>query len=336
MEHLVDRTTGTSYTQGRKEGASVEYMVALANRLNADPWFAMPYMVDDDYVEHFAEKVLELLESERKVYVEYSNELWNYVFPESEWKDAQGCADPVTFVPHTTGDDWGVPGCNDMISGLRFQSKRSLEIFKIFQDVFGDEKDRIVKVMAGQGANTWIGRQLLEAADDPAIDPNGIGIDAYAIAPYFGGSVADQIVDAGEVDTISIEVILERTEQEMEDRSFVWIQDNKALTDEFGVSLIAYEGGQHLVGTLGNESNEALTAKLVEANRHPSMQGLYEKYYRKWFELGGGVFANFTYVYRPGMWGAWGIMEYQDQPIEEAPKLMGIRTVMEEMGYVFN
>ena len=34
---------------------------------------------------------------------------------------------------------------------------------------------------------------------------------------------------------------------------------------------MAYEGGQHMVGVIGGENNEAMTRLFQEANRHPRM-----------------------------------------------------------------
>lgn len=53
----------------------MEAMLDLANRLDADPWFCIPHLADDDFVRRFAELVKQRLEPERSVYVEYSNEV---------------------------------------------------------------------------------------------------------------------------------------------------------------------------------------------------------------------------------------------------------------------
>jgi hypothetical protein len=330
------RTTPTSHTQNLGDGVSVEYMVELANRLNADAWFTLPHRVDDDYVMNFAQYVAENLNTNLMVYVEYSNELWNSGFSQTHWQWEAGCNDPVTFTPHTGGNDWGIAGCNDGASAYRFQAKRTAEIIDIFEQAFGQEKERVLGVIASQASNSWIGEQLLIAAADPVYNPKGIEIDALAIAPYFGGSVANQIVTDGLVDTITTAEILQRMDADMESRALVWMQNNLTIANQYGVELIAYEGGQHLVGTGANQNNTALTAKLIAAQSDPGMGVLYEKYYRAWFTNIGNVFANFSYVTRPSKYGSWGILEYQDQPIEEAPKFEAIRNIQTELfGFEF-
>src|SRR5258708_28553667 len=56
------------------KGAPVEVMVALANRVHADPWFSIPHGADDEYVQKFAARVRGSLDPNLKVYLEYSNE----------------------------------------------------------------------------------------------------------------------------------------------------------------------------------------------------------------------------------------------------------------------
>ncbi len=60
-----------------RNGAALEYMIALANELDADPWFNMPYQADDAFVRAFATMVRDQLEPGRTAYVEWSNETWN-------------------------------------------------------------------------------------------------------------------------------------------------------------------------------------------------------------------------------------------------------------------
>lgn len=69
------------------KGAPVEIMVALANRVHADPWFSIPHGADDDYVRHFAETARDSLDPGLKVYLEYSNEVWNDVYPQTDYAD---------------------------------------------------------------------------------------------------------------------------------------------------------------------------------------------------------------------------------------------------------
>ena len=52
-----DRATPQMQTQGTEAGVALEYLIQLANTLDADPWFCMPHLAGDDYVRRFAEMV---------------------------------------------------------------------------------------------------------------------------------------------------------------------------------------------------------------------------------------------------------------------------------------
>jgi len=82
---------GGTVSEPLVNGMSVEYMVQLANDLDADPWFNMPYLADDAFVRNFATYVRDHLEPGRKVYVEWANEVWNFGwgFEASHWVAAQ-------------------------------------------------------------------------------------------------------------------------------------------------------------------------------------------------------------------------------------------------------
>jgi hypothetical protein len=72
-----------------------------------------------------------------------------------------------------------------------------------------------------------------------------------------------------------------------------------------------------------------LIEHLAAINRHPRMEELYLKDMRGWAEAGGGLFVAFSFVYPPRRWGAWGVLEYQNQPEADAPKLRAIRSMMQ-------
>ncbi len=129
-----DRPTLDSATW-HKKGAPVEIMVDLANRLDSDPWFTLPHMATDDYVRNFATYVRDNLDPELKVYVEYSNEVWNGQFQQYHWVKEQAQSEGMRVA------DW--------------YSRRTTQITQIWDEVFAQtgEKERVIGVMAGQGAN---------------------------------------------------------------------------------------------------------------------------------------------------------------------------------------
>jgi hypothetical protein len=62
-------------------------MVQLCNYLKINPWFCIPHLADDDYVRQFALLVKNSLDPALKVYIEYSNEVWNNVFEQHHYAE---------------------------------------------------------------------------------------------------------------------------------------------------------------------------------------------------------------------------------------------------------
>ncbi|MEV6634956.1 IPT/TIG domain-containing protein [Actinoplanes sp. NPDC051470] len=50
------------------------------------------------------------------------------------------------------------------------------------------------------------------------------------------------------------------------------------------------------------------------------MRQLYTSYYNVWVNNGGGMLAAFSAADAPSKWGTFGLLEYQDQPVANAPK----------------
>jgi hypothetical protein len=304
------------------KGVPVELMVELINRTNTDPWFTMPHMATDEYVRNFAQYVKDHLEPGRKVYVEYSNEVWNAKFPQNRWALQQGKA-------QLSGDRG-----SDYTKGMVWYGKRATEITQIWERVFGENKDRIIGVIAGQAANPQIAKDALSYQwTARPLSHQEYGIDAIAIAPYFGGYLGSPkhqdrltiwtIEADGGLDLLFDELakggLLDDSPQGGAlEQAYDWIEAHAELARQENLQLIAYEGGQHLAGIGGVENNDAITELFIKANRDPRMGTLYKEYLQKWFELGGGLFVNFSDIGQPGKWGSWGILEYVEQ--DSSPK----------------
>ena len=311
IEAPADRATPDFYCQnsGDNGGLAFEYIAALSNETETDPWINIPHRATDDYVEEVASVLRDSLDPNRMVYIEYGNEHWNTAWP---YNIAHGyCRDSGLALGMST---------NDYQAALRYSAYRSLQIFEIFEDVFGDD-NRLVKVMASQAANDWTGLQMLEVAEDSTWNPEGIEVDAIAIAPYFGGNIGDDIGNAGMISTITVAEILDSVEAQMPISTQEWVMDYAALSDSFEVDLFAYEGGQHLVG-VQYINDTTLTRKLIEANRHPRMRSIYCDYYDVWYNNGGDLFCAFSFMSGPSKYGSWGLLEHMEQDTADAPKWM--------------
>ena len=170
------------------------------------------------------------------------------------------------------------------------------------------------------------------------INPQHLKAEAYAIAPYIGGSIAGDVVASGTNASVSdLLAMLQNTlthdvpvpgEVSKVRKSFEkTVQENKALAERYGVALVAYEGGQHL--TL-NGQDSALNEKLMSANRDPKMYDIYHSMLDLWFKNGGGTFAAYSFVGGFNKWGSWPALEWIGQPTDQAPKYRALRDFLKK------
>lgn len=298
------RPTPQGITQTGPGGVAIEHMIQLANQLKADPWFTIPHQASDDYMRQFAKLVRERLDPSLKVYVEYSNEVWNYGFAQTRYAEQKGKELKLS---------------DDRFQGaLRYYSQRSVDLFKIWQEVFGGS-DRIVEVVASQAVNAWTGDQILGWKDAAKY------VDAYAIAPYIFGERFNDPAKASQTANVKPDEIVNALFDEVRTETRKMITDNIKLTKSYGVELVAYEGGPHLVSyTMPDAQKDQITALFTAVNRHARMRDLYRDYLTQWKSLGGGVFNQYHSVGGCSQYGCWGALEYQDQDISTAPKYMGL------------
>ncbi len=138
----ADRTPPTYCCQqsrgfggGGSAGVAYEYMIDLCNKVDADLYVCVPFLASDEFIRSLAALIKERLEPERKVYTEYSNELWNSAAGydmhrnhDSAMAEVARGGSPLNF--DSTDNTW--------YWGWRRAGKRGLEISAIFRSVFGD------------------------------------------------------------------------------------------------------------------------------------------------------------------------------------------------------
>jgi len=290
------------------KGAPVEILVDLCNRQRADGWFCMPHAADDEYIRNFARYVKEHLDPGLRAYVEYSNEVWNSLFEANRYAVRKAgelkLGDPAR--------PWE--------GACLYYARRSVEIFDLWEGAFGG-KDRLVRVLAWQAAGGpyWLDGMLLARIDASKVD-------ALAIAPYLsfmprGQPDGKDALTAATVSTWTVDQVMEHCRTRALPECTRWMREAATVAGKYGVRLLCYEAGQHLVGIAGGENNEKLTKLFTQANTSPAMGELYGQYYRAWEAAGGDLLNHFSSVAKASKWGSWGLAEYYDQGPREAPKL---------------
>ncbi|MCA8962925.1 MAG: hypothetical protein KDC38_20520, partial [Planctomycetes bacterium] len=291
-----DRATPDQPTQTTEAGVALEYMIELANRTGKSPWFCIPHLADDDYVEQFATLVRDQLDPAIPAYIEYSNECWNSAFPQAAYCQQRGLALGLSEDPFH--------------AQILFYSQRAVEIFTTFENVFGGT-DRLVRVLGAQLATPWVGQQV--SAHQNAY----LKADAVAVNPYMGISIGTSfapLTEGWQVDNVL--AVLQDELPSLGEK----VAEYAGIASTTGLELIAYEGGQHLVGVGALQSNVELANLFHEANRAEGMYDVYRDLLDTWSANGGGLFMHYHATELPNLFGSWGALEYQDQCLDEAPK----------------
>ena len=199
-------------------GMAYEGMVDFCNRANRDLWICVPHKASDDFMRKLSQlvrfgsngyspytsarsnPVFPPLKSNLKVYVEYSNEVWNSGFDQHHYAASRGYA------------FWGGEPAN--IRAFRWGGRRAAEFHKIWTSVWGTSW-RVVRVLAGQNKLTWTSDRIWEGYTSIS----GAKADAFSTAPYFGAwlnGVALSGYDSaiwGKLDASITEVIQEAKNQ---------------------------------------------------------------------------------------------------------------------------
>ncbi len=295
------KVSDASYTS---KGVPLELMVDLANRLNTDAWFCMPHQADDDYVKQFALYVKQNLKPELRAWVEYSNEVWNGAFKQNDYAAKAGQL--LKFAEKPWEAAW------------KFNAYRSVQIFNIWTQVYGDH-NQFIRVLASQADNDYISDQILSFQDAAT------NADVLAIAPYVALSVPPEAKDGiteKVVEIWSLDKLFDHINKVALPESAKSIKNSKRVADKYGLKLVAYEAGQHLVGITGAENNEKLTKLFLQANADVRMGEIYAKNLATWTQLGGDLICSFNSVSRWSKWGSWGLLRsYSDLPAN-SPKFM--------------
>lgn len=288
------RVLPDSYSQGTSAGVSVERMVELANRLGVDPWFNVPHEAASSWIRCHAKVVAASLSPGLVARYEFSNETWNPGF--RAYHDLEAEAQRL-----------GLGGGDSYLGLQRRTGQRHAKAMRIVAKEFERVGRSVVRVLAGQAANAWVLEQRLLAPG--AADAT----DEIAIAPYLGIPDANPFdpAEASVLATLTVAQVLARMASAQVAEVDAWTAAHVALAADFGKSLVAYEGGQHLAG---DSSNDALTNLFVATNRSSGMGAAYRTYLQHWKQAtGNALFMHFTDVGPSTKWGSWGALEYPEQ-----------------------
>jgi hypothetical protein len=288
MVHWADRTLPTHATQARRVngngawmGAAWEYAIQLCNDADKDMWLNVPDQATDDYVLQLATLVRDTLEPERKVYVEWSDEVWNWSYGYTETPRNLDAAVAEVTAGNSPLDYDG--STNQGYWAWRRMAKRMKEISDIFRAVFGEQAmmTRVRPVLAAQLANPSIFRQELTFIEQVYGPPRQY---FYALggAPYLGLRPPLNTRTDLTVEDIfgpqGLPVTRESLKISMEEQTH-WAR-------AFGLHSLAYESSAELDGTT------SLDAKIAAA-RDPRMSQFLIDNLDNWYAYGGELALHY-------------------------------------------
>jgi hypothetical protein len=295
-----DRTSSTLYTQAQPGGVAYEYIVRLCNTVGADPWISVPAEATDAFVEELALLFLDHLDSGLRVHLELSSEAWIEDAGHSQGAYAKRKGLEAKLAPEPE------------LAKLRWHSRRSVEVFKIFTRVFGGS-ERLVRIMASPAGNVEAHEELLGFEGAKA------HVDALAVAPTFGRQfgVGD---DAVEVEARELEWLLKGLRREGLHAMTLALERSAAWAKAAGIPLVAYAGGERLLPSPAFAGSATLAKRFTAARRHAEMKSLYLEMFAAWKRAGGRTFVLDPLAADPARHGVAGLLESQSQDRKEAPK----------------
>jgi len=289
----------------RVGGYPLEMMVALANAVGADPHFNMPAAFEDEYARQFAGYVEKHLAPNLRASVEYSNETWNWGFPQAHYVNERG------------RQLWPDEGS----AYVQYAGSRMQHQCRLWKEVFGDEKQRVRCLMSPQTGWPDMARNMLDCPQwqrlHPELGPCGDVADAVAITGYFAGCLQERQNEK------HLRAWLARGKDYALDRFFAQLEhggelrcaeeglktsldDAIALYAVFGrmaqsrgLELYVYESGTHFNY---DGKDTAVEQLFVAATKDRRMGDLYLKNLRAFKQAGGTIINAWGWVDANDMW----------------------------------
>lgn len=227
--------TQASYftNSNRPSGIAYEYIVQLSNQLNKDAWVCVPHTADSNYVAEMAKFFKANLKPNLKVYIEFSNEVWNYIYRVNQWVNQNGPAN-LNFPQKTA-----------------YFAKRT---FDIWSAVYGTEmSSRVVRVAACQHTLPWVGQQMMAYLGQG-------GADAISPAAYY-------VLRPEDYDSLEAKgAAATKDDVARMIRSHFpvlggMMAEHQAIAEQYNLRLIFYEGGGEIrPRNVSNASTQAIYA----------------------------------------------------------------------------
>ena len=290
----TEQTTGT--VEGLR-GLAWETIIEHINYTGKDAWLNIPVHASDDYVRQLARLIRDNVDPSIKIYLEYSNELWNYSFDQFDWNFYKAREEVAA------GSNLDYDGStNTNLWAARRAAQRIVEIGQIFKNqgvgAIGERVRPVLTQFSSQAGNLAAGGNLptmvamLAYIEDNYGNPDQY-LHSISRTGYFGARAIDALPEGA-----TVEEILDAAERGIPTD----FDEFSELADQYNLNFDAYEGSPgHKVNSTKNIANR------IRAERSPRMGELVKRtLVDAWFANGGDLymyFATSKYYTKSGFWG---------------------------------
>ena len=300
------------------------------------PWINIPHLASDDYILQLAKLFKNNLHPDLKIYVEYSNEIWNddasLGFTQRQEVSKAACelvlnkGDPNGYTQGGLARKCEKGSREEYAYLGRHTAWKLKRIADIFQSVFGKEAllSRIRPVLAWDmwGINTRSGSSLGTLSDQLQYLHGRFGPPSgYIYAASIGAYVEMAKLGTDAANPSEMNLSVNEIFQRMTSYNSTTLKQKmlefRVLVDLYGLKFFVYEGGPGLRGSV-NYANK------LAANRDERMKTLIETLLSNWKEAGGDVFAYYGLVSSYGNHGFWGLSSSLDEG-ENTPKWRALK-----------
>ncbi|MBY0573920.1 MAG: hypothetical protein K2P84_09585, partial [Undibacterium sp.] len=248
-------------------GGSWEHLIKMCNQTHKDGWIQIPFKANDEYIRQLAilfrdggtddeGNVYPGLDPEVHIYIEYSNELWNFFGPFEAGANYQ-----QAVLEHDVGDpyryNYDDPNTNNSYAwGFSRVARRAVDISRIFRSVVGDAKmmTQFRPVFEWQAANPTTGSDpliYLEKAYIPLVD------FGKPVSYFFYGGGGSTYYYALHSDNFTYDSFWSAHSMDPNYFGEIYVKPNANILAMYGLKPVSYEGG-HSFDDFGNAADNAI------------------------------------------------------------------------------
>lgn len=293
----ANRSTTSYFTYATDQGVPYEVMIQLANQLNKDVWICVPHAANDNYITQMATMFRDNLNPNLTVYLEYSNEVWNWIFEQSTYNEEN----------RPSNLNYG-----------RAYAEKAKNVFQIWHSVFGTQNNRVKRVLGIQTTYNYLNEQILSQLDQSEWD--------YGAPTHYFGLDHSNTANPVLTPTSTTTDIINNARNTWYAYKSSFKQDYNQIK-LFGKDIVTYEGGQHFVGNSFGVPYDYQQA-MWDAQYTSGIYQLYDEVLDTIRAWGCKMAGNFSLATpQESVYGSWGILNDIDiQPpyMTTAPKYQAL------------